>query len=801
MPSEKIPKIPFVIGSRSKRNGRYIYFGGDTGPVSRKAATPYRTLEEAEEALPIAANLLGVEYAELEARKLPTSGEHHPGQPSYDRRHSGSPAAKSGVRQDRSSQPISVDHDWDDDPLSDYIKRAQAHVESGRLESEEMEYKREIISSLGEARVAVRSGDGTWPTLVRKAFPQTGSPIQWQARDTLVKWFDAEPKRAGDALEALWIDGDVAPGDRIRSFIASLPDGVLPSGKGTRLRVVAALLMALGAEYPPYAVRKFEAAYDATGYNRPPEEADEAETYEHALAFLDAIVERTEWLGCDQPSNRLEAQSVVWMMQGTEPDDPVLWQVRAGTDADGAPRFLELNQIDIGFQWHNDVGAVSSREEFNGLLTEEGRSADTSAHPRSAGTQLWQFAHEMAVGDLVVVPLPGRQVQIGEITGPYRFDENPSGHSHSMDVRWLAQSVPHERIGVALGVERLQSLVPEVQNVPPERVGEAITGAFARWTVQRLDDRVRARLLDLDSRQSPLSLDALADELLYDVSYLRNIERLLEEKGQIVFQGPPGTGKTYVARELARALAGSVERVRLVQFHPSYAYEDFVQGYRPTLKDGQARFELRDGPLVQMAEQAQDAPSEKHFLVIDEINRGNLAKVFGELYFLLEYRGPEHAMQLQYSDKRFSLPDNLYIIGTMNTADRSIALVDLALRRRFSFVEFHPEKAPVEGLLGRWLERKEIDMPWLAKVVDLANTKLDNREAAIGPSYFMKDDLDEERVGRIWEHDVLPYIEEQLYGQHERLAEFDIKTLRREAEGNEGSSEQSATPESDNEED
>ena len=764
MPSEKKPKIPFVIGSRSKRNGRYIYFGGDTGPVSRKAATPYWTLEEAEEALPIAANLLGVEYAELEARKQPTSGDRHPGQPSYGSRLSGSPAAKSGPGVRRSSQPISIDHNRDDDPLSDYIKRAQAHVESGRLDREEMEYKREIISSLGEARLAVGSGDGTWPTLVRKAFPQTGSPIQWQARDALVKWFDAEPKRAGDALEALWIDGDVAPADRIRTFIASLPDGVLPSGKGTRLRVVAALLMALGPEYPPYAVRKFNAAYDATGYDRPPEEADEAETYEHALAFLDAIVERTAWLGCDRPSDRLEAQSVVWMMQGTEPDGPALWHVRAGTDADGAPGFLELNQIDIGFQWHTDVGAVNSREEFNDLLTEEGRSADTSAHPRSAGTQLWQFAHEMAVGDLVLVPLPGKQVHIGEVTGPYRFDSNSSGHSHIRSVRWLAQSVPYER------------------------VGKAATDAFVRWTVQQIDDpdvlaHVRTFPSEPTGRQAPPSLNALAEELMLDVGFLRKVERLLEEKRQVIFQGPPGTGKTYVARELARALAGSGERVRLVQFHPSYAYEDFVQGYRPTLKDGQAGFELRDGPLVQMAEQAQDAPSERHFLVIDEINRGNLAKVFGELYFLLEYRGPEHAMQLQYSDKRFSLPDNLSIIGTMNTADRSIALVDLALRRRFSFVEFHPGKAPVEGLLGRWLERKEIDLPWLARVVDLANTKLDNREAAIGPSYFMKDDLDEERVGRIWEHDVLPYIEEQLYGQHERLAEFALDTLRREAAG------------------
>ena len=150
--------------------------------------------------------------------------------------------------------------------------------------------------------------------------------------------------------------------------------------------------------------------------------------------------------------------------------------------------------------------------------------------------------------------------------------------------------------------------------------------------------------------------------------------------------------------------------------------------------------------------------------------------MFGELYFLLEYRDRE--MQLQYSDTLFALPKNLYVIGTMNTADRSIALVDLALRRRFHFVEFHPGKPPVEGLLRRWLERKAPQMVWVADAVERANRELDDRQAAIGPSYFMKDELDEEMVGLIWEHNVLPYIEEHLYGEHERLARFGLDALR-----------------------
>ena len=277
------------------------------------------------------------------------------------------------------------------------------------------------------------------------------------------------------------------------------------------------------------------------------------------------------------------------------------------------------------------------------------------------------------------------------------------------------------------------------------------------------------------------SLTVLADRLLLPVEFLRDIETLLNDKRQVIFQGPPGTGKTFVARALADCLAGANKRVRLVQFHPSYAYEDFVQGFRPALRDGQPGFELRDGPLVDAAKRAKAEPEAKHFLVIDEINRGNLAKVFGELYFLLEYRDAE--LRLLYSDEPFVLPNNLYVIGTMNTADRSIALVDLALRRRFHFVEFHPDKPPVQGVLRRWLKRDAPEMSWVADLVERANEKLDERQAAIGPSYFMKRDLDDDMVRLIWEHNVRPYVEEHLYGEHDRLAEFDLDRLRSEIDG------------------
>ena len=302
--------------------------------------------------------------------------------------------------------------------------------------------------------------------------------------------------------------------------------------------------------------------------------------------------------------------------------------------------------------------------------------------------------------------------------------------------------------------------------------------------------------------QSASSFLALAGELYLPSGFLEEIHSLLEDKKQVIFQGPPGTGKTYVAEKLAEHLAGSQERVTPVQFHPSYDYVDFVQGYRPSLMDnGQPGFRLQDGPLLRAAKQARDNSGTPHFLIIDEINRANLGKVFGELYYLLEYRNKNIPLQYHGEDEeRFALPDNLYIIGTMNTADRSIALVDLALRRRFYFVEFHPDKPPVKGLLHRYLEKNPATVDWVADVVDRANELLsDEPHAAVGPSYFMKEKLDEAAVRRIWKYGVLPYIEERLFGQDERrLADFDLHVLRRAVSsggavgGNEG-----GTPEGD----
>ena len=319
----------------------------------------------------------------------------------------------------------------------------------------------------------------------------------------------------------------------------------------------------------------------------------------------------------------------------------------------------------------------------------------------------------------------------------------------------------------------------EAGQVPKEGVlfSDALNFATLLRETYRIVNNVKSTSPPVDQEVSEMHMPfvELGEELFFKpATFFVEVNDLLDDRPQAIFYGPPGTGKTWAALKLAEVIAGDESRTKLVQFHASYAYEDFIEGWRPTQE---GNFEITDGPLKRMAADARDNTNQKFVLVIDEINRANLSKVLGELFFLLEYR--DRAITLQYSDEQFKLPKNLFIIGTMNTADRSIALVDVALRRRFHFHGFFPDREPIQGLLKRWLVHEgQSNMSWVADLVDKANSKLNERDLAIGPSHFMKDHLDEEKVQRIWKRSIMPYIEDYFFDDPDQAEEFSYDHLR-----------------------
>lgn len=278
----------------------------------------------------------------------------------------------------------------------------------------------------------------------------------------------------------------------------------------------------------------------------------------------------------------------------------------------------------------------------------------------------------------------------------------------------------------------------------------------------------------------------LSQRLHIDEVWLQKQLNLIARRRQVILYGPPGTGKTYVAMALAEHIAGDARYTELVQFHPSYSYEDFFQGYRPVTTDsGNLSYELKDGPLRRIVDQAVGNPEFNYVLVIDEINRGNLAKIFGELYFLLEYRN--RPIKLQYSrddNDFFELPSNLFIVGTMNTTDRSIALLDAAMRRRFSFIQLHPDKDPVKHVLEKWLRHHELEAE-PAGLLSLLNQRIADSDFKIGPSYLMPSNQTFEpgQLEEIWEYDILPLLAEHHFGEGLDVAKnYGLEALRRHRE-------------------
>ncbi|MFC9529120.1 DUF4357 domain-containing protein [Streptomyces sp. NPDC056975] len=373
---------------------------------------------------------------------------------------------------------------------------------------------------------------------------------------------------------------------------------------------------------------------------------------------------------------------------------------------------------------------------------------------------LHAFLTQMRVGDTLATLSDG-QLFLGQITGEAQQTDSPGGLTNlRRAVSWQQQGHPYDE----LPEELQQKLSVQHDVVDLTSVADSLSALGAPAPVT--DEEVPPAPTK-DLALAPVTDELAADLLVHDRAWLDEIRELLWDDRQLVLYGPPGTGKTYLAMKLAEHFGGGAEQVKLVQFHPSYAYEDFFEGFRP-VEDPETRevaFRLTAGPLRELADLASRDGNKHipHFLIIDEINRANLAKVFGELYFLLEYR--RKTVRLTYSGDDFALPPNLFVIGTMNTADRSIALVDAAMRRRFAFIELSPRTEPTRGLLARWLEREGKDHE-PARLLDTLNNRLADPDFAIGPSYLMKPGA--YRTGgleRTWRTKILPLLDEYHYGE------------------------------------
>ncbi len=419
------------------------------------------------------------------------------------------------------------------------------------------------------------------------------------------------------------------------------------------------------------------------------------------------------------------------------------WLVRGNVNGrDLEPDWMARDVVTLAAASLREVEPGLTRDELKSIVDEDYSHASYAARMEKLD-EFHAFLTRMQPGH-VLVTVDRDRLHLGEISGEASYQG--SGGTDTRLVRgvtWKTQ----------VDLNRLPS------------------DLSARLKVQRevLDLTQHLDVLEklLEHRDEPLekplvlpdATDELAESLHVHRDWLQECIELLRDRRQLIFYGPPGTGKTYIAQALAKHIGGANRR--LIQFHPAYSYEDFFEGFRPTASGG---FELKAGPMRRIVEQAKNS-SEPHVLIIDEINRGNLAKIFGELYFLLEYR--DEPVDLLYGDAEggFSLPKNLFIIGTMNTADRSIALVDAAMRRRFSFLPLHPSETPASGVLRAWL-RAQNHPSRCADLLDELNRQIVDQDFKIGPSYFMRPEVHREGgLERMWRTSILPLLEEHHFGE------------------------------------
>lgn len=431
------------------------------------------------------------------------------------------------------------------------------------------------------------------------------------------------------------------------------------------------------------------------------------------------------------------------------------WMYSPGEGATMWDTFYDDGIMAIGWEGVGNLSKYSLKDDIKYKLQE--LYNDKSSH-RNDVHALWQFANEIQIGDVIFAKRGMSDViGVGIVESDYEFKSDMDHYQHIRKVNWKNKGIwPYEQYG-KLPMKTLTDITIYTEMI--NNIKELIGGT---------------EIMDEPPEDSypPYSPEKFLEEVYIDENDYNTLVELLMHKKNLIVEGAPGVGKTFLAKRLAYSIMGEkdINRVMMVQFHQSYSYEDFVMGYRPS-KDG---FDLRQGSFYQFCKKAEEDSENDYFFIIDEINRGNLSKIFGELFMLIENdkRGSKNKIQLLYSDELFFIPKNVHIIGLMNTADRSLAMIDYALRRRFAFFDLKPGFSS-DGFVSYQNELNDERFDNLVLALKELNEEIKNDESLgegfrIGHSY-LSNLKDCDNLDFIVEYELIPLLKEYWFDEPDKV--------------------------------
>lgn len=409
------------------------------------------------------------------------------------------------------------------------------------------------------------------------------------------------------------------------------------------------------------------------------------------------------------------------------------------------------------------IGDLSTFDSKDAMKIKMREVIDESLSYKNAAHATWQFANEMKIGDIVFVKKGMHQIiGRGVVMSDYEYDNTRDDeYKNIRQVDWTHNGVwPHPGQAVMKTLTDITSYTDYV---------EKLNSLF--------EDETEEDAEDVEKTYPPYTKEDFLSEVFMPEEEYDKLSGILRIKKNIILQGAPGVGKTFVAKRIAFSMMGvkDVERVMMVQFHQSYSYEDFIMGFRPST-DG---FELKRGAFYNFCKKAEIDGDNDYFFIIDEINRGNLSKIFGELFMLIENDKRGVSLQLLYSDEKFSVPKNIYIIGMMNTADRSLAMLDYALRRRFAFFEIKPGFT-TDGFREYRMSLENEKFDKLIACVESLNNVISNDESlgdgfCIGHSYFcnlLPDTINDQVLSGIVEYELIPLLKEYWFDEPTKVKDW-----------------------------